>query len=185
MQFDSTPNLPAPVPPEPARPPTAAAAAAAISPGWDFDIGDAPTPLSHYLWTLRRQRWKILSFVTACVAATVIICARRTPIYESTVTIDVDRKMPTSILGAESVQSAINDAYQFLSTQIKLIQSDSVLRPVAEKYKLREQEDEDREGDRKQDPQLGDTPVLLKRLNVARPPNTCLLSRRSWRKICG
>lgn len=169
MQFDpATPNLPAPVPPEPARPP-------AIPPGWDLDIGDAPTPLSHYLWTLRRQRWKILSFVTACVAATVIICARLTPIYESTVTIDVDRKMPTSILGAESVQSAINDADQFLSTQIKLIQSDSVLRPVAEKYKLREQEDEDWEDDRKQDPQLGDTPVLLKKLTVARPPNTYLL----------
>ena len=41
------------------------------------------------------------------------------------------------------MQSATNDADQFLATQIKLIQSDSVLRPVVQKYKLRELEDDD------------------------------------------
>ena len=165
MQFDQ-PNLPAPI--EPVR-------NVPIQPGWDLDLEESTTPLSHYLWTLRRQRWKILSFVAACVAATLIICARVTPIYESTVTIDVDRKMPTAILGAESGQSAINDADQFLATQIKLFQSDSVLRPVAEKHRLRELEDEDWEDDRKRDPHVGDTPVLLKKLRVTRPPNTYLL----------
>ncbi len=178
MQFDpssSTPreNLPAPI--EPPRNLAPSLSPITPPPGWDLDIEDSTTPLSHYLWTLRRQRWKILSFVAAAVAATLIICARLTPIYESTVTIDVDRKMPTSILGADAVQSATNDADQFLSTQIKLIQSDSVLRPIAEKHKLRELEDEEWEDDRKLDPLVGDTPVLLKKLRVARPPNTYLL----------
>ena len=149
MQFDPSPssspppreNLPAPI--EPPRNLAPSPSPLTPPPGWDLDIEDSTTPLSHYLWTLRRQRWKILSFVAAAVAATLIICARLTPIYESTVTIDVDRKMPTSILGADAVQSATNDADQFLSTQIKLIQSDSVLRPIAEKHKLRELEDEE------------------------------------------
>ncbi len=175
MQFDPQPpplsNLPVPL----ASPRIAADPPAPLPPGWDLDLESTTTPLSHYLWTLRRQRWKILSFVAACVASTLIICARLTPIYESTITIDIDRKMPTSILGAESVQSAVNDSDQFLSTQIKLIQSDSVLRPIAGKHKLRELEDEDWAGDSKRDPNIGETPVLLKKLRVTRPPNTYLL----------
>ena len=92
---------------------------------------------------LRRHRWKILAFVAACVAATLIVSARLTPIYESTPTIDIDRRMPTGIIGQEASNPSTNDADQFLATQIKLIQSDSVLRPVAQKYKLRELEGED------------------------------------------
>lgn len=171
MQFDPEP-LPSRAsngPPPPPAPP------ALIPPGWDIDIEESTTPLSHYLWTLRRQRWKIFAFVATCVAATLIICARLTPVYESTATMDVDRKMPTSILGADSLPATSNDADQFLSTQIKLIQSDSVLRPIAEKHKLRELEDEDWEDDRKEDPAVGETPVLLKKLRVTRPPNTYLL----------
>jgi len=41
-------------------------------------------------------------------------------VYESTVTVDVDRKVPTSIVGQDSTQSGVNDADQFLATQIKL-----------------------------------------------------------------
>ena len=48
MQFDQ-PNLPAPI--EPVR-------NVPIQPGWDLDLEESTTPLSHYLWTLRRQRWK-------------------------------------------------------------------------------------------------------------------------------
>ena len=177
MQFDSPSSPPQQPQQQPARLSTGSAPPPALTPppGWDIDIEESTTPLSHYLWTLRRQRWKIFAFVAACVAATLIICARLTPIYESTATMDVDRKMPTSILGADSLPAASNDADQFLSTQIKLIQSDSVLRPIAVKHRLRELEDEDWEEDRKEDPAVGETPVLLKKLRVTRPPNTYLL----------
>ena len=72
--------------------------------------------------------------------ATLIVSLRLTPIYESTTTVDVDRQMPTGVLGQEALQNATNDADQFLATQVKLIQSDSVLRPVVDKYHLREVE---------------------------------------------
>ena len=94
----------------------------------------AHVPLSHYLWILRRQGWKMLAFVVLVVIATLIVSLRLTPIYESTATIDIDRRMPTGVLGEESSQAVNNDADQFLATQIKLIQSDSVMRPVVEKY---------------------------------------------------
>jgi len=113
------------------------------APGWDPEPEEPAVPLSHYLWIVKRHRWKILAFVAACVISTLIVSLRLTPIYESTAVIDIDRRMPTGILGQEATQSATNDADQFLATQIKLIQADAVLRPVALKYKLRELENDD------------------------------------------
>src|SRR6476620_8938774 len=82
----------------------------------------------------------MLAFVVLVLVATLIVSLRLTPIYESTSTIDIDRRMPTGVLGEESAQVVNNDADQFLATQIKLIQSDSVLRPVVEKFRIREVE---------------------------------------------
>ena len=164
-------------------------------PGWygpDAEPEELTVPLSHYLWILKRHCWKILSFVAACVIATLIVSQRVTPIYESTAAIDVDRRMPAGILGQDSNQYPTMDADQFLATQVKLIQSDSVLRPVDDKYHLRK---EDRTGsasaaipgqasepspDRDGASPLPTTrarnaPVTLKQLKVTRPPNTYLL----------
>ncbi|MCC6586433.1 MAG: polysaccharide biosynthesis tyrosine autokinase [Bryobacterales bacterium] len=151
---------------------------ATAGPGYlpvDLEVEPQTVPLAHYVWILRRHRWRISAFVLACVAASVIICSRLTPIYESTATIDIDRRMPPGIFGAEAVQSASNDADQFLATQIRLLQSDSVLRPVAEKYNLREAENENWQEELKKDAEAGDTPVILRKLKVTRPPNTYLL----------
>jgi capsular exopolysaccharide synthesis family protein len=141
----------------------------------DIEVEPQTVPLAHYLWILRRHRWKIGLFVLASVAATLIVCSRLTPIYSSTATIDIDRRMPPGIFGNEATQAAVNDADQFLATQIRLLQSDSVLRPVAEKYKLREAENEMWQEELKKDAEAGDTPVILRRLSVTRPPNTYLL----------
>src|SRR5687767_2759058 len=141
----------------------------------DLDPAEPAVPLSHYLWILRRHRWKIAAFVAFCLAATAIISSRLTPIYESTATIDVDRRLPTGILGQEALQSSTDDADQFLATQVKLIQSDSVLRPVARRYKLREPKKGAEETSTLPAAEFEETPVLLERLKVTRPPNTYLL----------
>src|ERR1035438_7737893 len=133
---------------------------------------EAPTvPLSHYLWIFRRNWWKILLFVGCSVAATAVISMRLTPVFESTVTIDIDRQMPIGIIGQESTRSFSNDSDQFLATQGKLIQSDSVLRPVARQFKL-SPDAEGQDGQSPKSPGGEDAPVLLKNLRVARPPNT-------------
>src|ERR1039458_5344177 len=136
---------------------------------------EAPSvPLSHYLWIFRRNWWKILLFVACSVGATAVISMRLTPVFESTVTIDIDRQMPIGIIGQESTRSFSNDSDQFLATQGKLIQSDSVLRPVAQQFKL-SQDVEAQDGQSPRPPGADDAPVLLKNLRVARPPNTYLL----------
>src|SRR5271170_3278545 len=141
----------------------------------EFEPQAAHVPLSHYLWILRRHGWKIGAFVLAVVAATLVISLRLTPIYESTVKIDIDRQTPTGVLGQEAMQNATNDADQFLATQVQLIQSDSVVRPVVDKYHLRDVEKDALEEAIDKSATSLEAPVILKNLKVTRPPNTYLL----------
>jgi capsular exopolysaccharide synthesis family protein len=143
--------------------------------GYDAEPEHATVPLAHYLWILRRHRWKILSFICGSVAATVVISARLTPVYESTVTVDVDRQMPSGVVGQDATRMPANDSDQFLATQVKLIQSDSVLRPVAQQYHLLDLEKDAFHKTSERSRAAADAPVALKQLKVSRPPNTYLL----------
>jgi succinoglycan biosynthesis transport protein ExoP len=68
-----------------------------------------------------------------------------------------------------------NDADQFLATQVRLIQSDAVLRPVAEQYKLLDMEGQLGRLSPDKVQKASQAPITLKRLKVTRPPNTYLL----------
>jgi succinoglycan biosynthesis transport protein ExoP len=148
----------------------------AVQPAWyGYDVEPSErssVPLAHYLWIFRRHRWKILSFVFGCVLATLIVSVRLTPIYESIATVDIDRQMPPAIIGQDSTRMPLNDADQFLATQIKLIQSDSVLRPVAQQYHLLDLEKDSSDST---SAATQEAPIILKKLRVTRPPNTYLL----------
>ncbi|MEO8050022.1 MAG: polysaccharide biosynthesis tyrosine autokinase [Acidobacteriota bacterium] len=141
----------------------------------EFEAQTTHVPLAHYLWILRRQAWKIAAFVVATVLATWIVSLRLTPVYESTVSIDIDRQMPTGVLGEEATRSAANDADQFIATQVKLIESDSVLRPVVDKFHLRQAEEGALEEAMDQSATSLEAPVILKHLKITRPPNTYIL----------
>jgi len=133
-------------------------------------------PLSHYLWILRRNLWKMLAFVASCMVITYIVSVRLTPIYESTAVVDVDRQAPSAVVGQESTRSiASNDSEPFLATQLKLIQSDAVLRPVTQRFDLLEKEKQIDPTNTEHTRRATNAPVLLKRLKVSRPPNTYLL----------
>ena len=130
--------------------------------------------VSHYLELCKRHWWKVLLFITVCMAATAWVSQRLTPIYESTATIDIDRRMPVGILGQEAAQYPSADVDQFFATQINLIQSDSVLRPVVERFHLPVNvQSTDSAGRTAANP--GDAPIELKDLRVSRLPNTFLL----------
>ena len=97
-----------------------------------------------------------------------------TPYYQSTATIDVDRMMPTGVIGqdANSNRVTVNDSDQFLATQVDLIKSDSVLRPVVQQLKLSPSET----GKPKvPSARAQDAPVTLSRLSITRPQKTYLL----------
>jgi capsular exopolysaccharide synthesis family protein len=131
---------------------------------------------AHYLWLLRRHWWKCLLFAGASMAAAAIISARITPLYESTATVDIDRQMPAGIVGQDSARPGGNDADQFLATQVKVIQSDSVLRKVALRYRLVDAARRDSIPSASGPILQQDTPIVLRNLKVTRPPNTYLLA---------
>ena len=139
---------------------------------WDDEPEAAKIPLSQYLWILKRYRFRIAGFIAAAVLATWIVSARLTPIYESIATVDIDRQSPPGVVGDDAARTVLNDADQFLATQIKLIESDSVLRPVDDRFGLRKAE---RQSAAYASGRGQEAPVTLKRLTVTRPPNTYLL----------
>ncbi len=132
-------------------------------------------PLTHYLWILKRHLWRIVAFVAIVVVTTCIISSRLTPIYESTAIIDIDHQMPTGVVGQASNPSSDYDSDQFLPTQIRLIQSDSVLRPVAEKYHLADFNAKRGQTSPEARALAKDAPITLGNLRVTRPANTLLL----------
>ncbi len=138
---------------------------------------DAPAvPLSHYLWILRRHLWKILAFVATCVIAAFVVSSRLHPIYEATATVDVDQRAPSEVVGAGSNQPGVQgNEDEFLATQIKLIQSDSVLRPVAEKFHLLAADATAGHTVTPKAQLLTTAAVSLPGLQVSRPPGTYLL----------
>jgi len=84
-------------------------------------------------------------------------------VYEAVTKIDVDRGVPTDVVGRESTQSlAPDDSDAFMATQMEILQSDAVLRPVAERFRLlereRQTEGKSADGIRKK----SDAPVVLK-----------------------
>ncbi|HEY1759024.1 MAG TPA: polysaccharide biosynthesis tyrosine autokinase [Bryobacteraceae bacterium] len=129
-------------------------------------------PLSQYLWIVKRYRFRIAGFVAAVVLATWIISARVPPIFESTATVDIDRQSPPGVVGDDATRTALNDADQFLATQIKLVESDSVLRPVDARFDLRRLEHQSLAYSAGRGLEA---PVALQRLKVTRPPNTYLI----------
>lgn len=153
------------------RPPSEIRLPAPMGPVIDVEGSAAGVPLSHYLWVLKRHLWKIAAFVTAVVLATLVVTSNMTPMYEATATVDIDRQTPQGVIGQESTRSTFNDSDQFLATQVRLIQSDSVLRPVSQKYDLAAKE----RGGKPVQAARKDAPVRLKNLKVARHPNTYLL----------
>jgi capsular exopolysaccharide synthesis family protein len=127
----------------------------------EAESGRAGAPFSHYLWVLRRHALQIVAFVAAAVICTYIVSKRITPIYESTVTIAIDRQTPIGVVGQDSTRAIVNDSDQFLLTQVKLIQSDAVTRPVAEQFRLARPEFEGQ--------------IALEGLSVTRVPGTYLV----------
>jgi len=145
-------------------------------PALDIEPLAPAVPFSHYLWILRRHLWMMIAFVAACLLATFIVSARLKPIYESTATIDVDIQAPSEVVGQDSTRSNVyRNPDQVLATQIKLIQSDAVLRPVAEQYHLLASPGEAKGITAEQALKRAEAPVGLGGLRVIRPPNTYLL----------
>src|SRR5581483_6265519 len=139
--------------------------------------GAAPSiSTTHYLLVVFRHKWRIIGFVASCLLITYLISSRLTPVYEATAKMDVDLRVPAGVVGQEASQAPPSeDADAFLATQSELIQSDAVLRPVAEKFDLLEKEKQLAKLPAERARKKSGAPVYLKNLKVDRPVNTYLL----------
>jgi len=144
-------------------------------------IPGAEPGYQYYLWIIKRNSWWILGFIVIALALTYGVSSLITPMYEATTTVDIDIRNPTGVVGTESRQISALDGDQFMATQMKLIQSDAVLRPVVEQYNLLHIENQDQQGAAISPETLKKAPILLRKLRLNRPPNTFLvqLSYRS------
>ena len=169
MSLSRTDNAPAlfePIQLAPAQPITAT-----------VEAEEATIPLSHYFWIIRRQAWKIAAFVTASLVITYIVSSRLQPVYEATATITIDREAPVGLVGDESQRSSssVQDVDQYISTQMRMILSDAVLRPIARKFNLLEREGQIKGLPAHKAEILRNSPTKLKHLTVSRPANTYIV----------
>lgn len=140
-----------------------------------LDPDDYGLPLAHYVWLLRRYaQWIALVVITSVLVA-LLVSLRLPRIYESTVVIDVDRNLPTGVVGEAATVVPAQDINQFLTTQVKLVQSDSVLRPVVQEFDLLRRPEEYGATDRETIQRILGSPIKLRQLKVKHPPNTFLI----------
>jgi succinoglycan biosynthesis transport protein ExoP len=133
------------------------------------------TSLKHQFWLLRRHLWKIAAYVAVCLLITFLYSARLKPMFESTATIDVDLQSPSAIVGQGAVTASYVDPDETLATQIHLVQSDAVLRPVAEEFNLATYTDKSASENYQSKRAATEAPVSIGGLTVTRPANTYLL----------
>ncbi len=134
-------------------------------------------PMHHYLWLIRRSWRGIGAAVVGATALTALGCFLVKPVYESTARIMVDTKLPASVLSADNGSQSQTEVEEFINTELDLIQSDSVLRPVAEQYHLlptlNRRELRAHAGGKAGSEAQG--PVTLKSLSVSHPLNSLLI----------
>ena len=139
----------------------------------------AGASLQDFFDILHRQRWKLAAFIALSLAAATLVSLWLTPLYESSLAINVERR-GNGVVGQEASAPSMSEMDQIMMTQVQLIESDPVLRPVAEEYHLLELENQFRFLDRAESGRLRKSKTILKRLKVTRAPNTSIL-RISYR----
>jgi len=134
-------------------------------------------PISQYLAVLLRHKWRIGLFALLCGVLALILSLRVTPLYQSTVVIDIDRSSEVEAVGGDTRQVSQGNAEQFIATQIRLVESDAVLRPVARKHNLPMEYPESWFAPLREDDAAARTmaPAVLKHLKVTHPPQTFLI----------
>src|SRR5438309_2088865 len=102
----------------------------------------ASVSASEFLAVVGRQKWKILTFIVVSAAAVGIFAARLQPLYEATAELSIERPGTSLIIGQDGSgnNGPVNDMDQLVTTHIEALQSDAVVRPVAQKYHLLERE---------------------------------------------
>jgi capsular exopolysaccharide synthesis family protein len=143
------------------------------------DPAESQRPLTFYAGILRRRVFAITLLSTVLTALVVLGCSLLPPINTGSAIIAIDRQSSPEMVGDNRPLSTGDD--QFMATQQNLLQADTILRPVAERYDLLQREHQFRrylfwfQSPQKQK-QIRNAPIVLKHLKIEREPNTYLLT---------
>jgi capsular exopolysaccharide synthesis family protein len=141
---------------------------------------------------LYKQRGKLIYFVGIAMLLALALQFAFPRLYSATAILRLDRHSAAGAVGQEASQiSSINDMDEIITTDMEMAQSDPVVRPVAEKYQLVDYDKKPGVWDRlfgaRNDAaamrRAKAAPIVLKGLNLSRPPNTYLIrvTYRAWR----
>ncbi len=147
---------------------------------YDYAPQEGGGSLEDLLRVLKRQRWKLIAFVAAAMAAAVAMQYGVPSLYEATAIVKIDRHRPAIVTDQAQQAGSSDDMDQIVTTVAELAKSDPVLRPVAERYNLLDVERQSQGLAGEKLARLREAPIDLRRLKVMRPPNTYLL-RISYR----
>ena len=143
------------------------------------DPGESQRPLSFYAGILRRRGAMIVLLSTVLTVLVVLACTLLPPINAGSATIAIDRQAAPETIGDSRLLSTGDD--QFMATQQSLLQADTILRPVAERYDLLQREHQFRRYwfwhySAEKVNAIRNAPIVLKHLKIERRPNTYLLT---------
>ena len=102
--------------------------------------GDIGIDLLEYWRIFNKRKWLIAAIVLAAVAIGAVRTLMMTPLYTSTVRIQIDRDTP-QILDRGNIPSADSYDYDFINTQIELLQSRAIAERVASNLRLADNSD--------------------------------------------
>lgn len=100
-----------------------------------MDRDEASIDLRSYLKLLSRRRWIIVAALLTVVAATALVTWRLTPIYEGVAQVEVQPPSSSSSEASRTLEALV-DPTRGLQTQVKLVESDAVLRLAAQGLRL-------------------------------------------------
>lgn len=135
--------------------------------------------LSHYLWLLRTNFLKMAAFILLVLIVTTMATSRLERIYEGIATLYIDRGAAKNLVGQESQTTVAGraDTDSYVNSQMRILQSDSVIRPTAEKLSLLEKERQINPGKDSAEriARVLGAPIHLNGMKVTHAPNTYVL----------
>jgi polysaccharide biosynthesis transport protein len=143
------------------------------------DPAEFQRPLTFYA-EIVRNHWEMIAVLSIALTALVALgCALAPAINMGSALIAIDRQAVPETVGSDHVMITGDD--QFMATQQALLEADTILRPVAERYNLLEREHQLQRYwfwsySREKEAAIRNAPTVLKHLKVGRNPNTYLLT---------
>jgi len=102
---------------------------------------ETAVPLNHYLWVLKRHKWRILGFVFLVVSAVLVYSLQQTPVFESTAILEIDNQAQLFEIGGGGLRFETRNWEMVVESQIQMMDSAEIAREVIRDLQLQRHPD--------------------------------------------